>query len=328
MRTLDSLIAQDCDGCEIIVVDNAADPRLEARVRALRSPVHRLRYVAEPRPGAHHARHAGARAATGELLLFTDDDVTAPPGWVHSYVGVFAARPDVVAAGGPSEAVFAGAAPAWLAAYVRQKAAVPALSIRSAELSLPHTPDFWSLNMAIRRAALFEAGGFNPDLVGGELVGDGETGLARKLTARGAVVAWVPAAGVYHRIAPHRMSIGYLRSRALNQGRADAWSAFAGTRPGASDIVAHALRTARSGFRYWTAALPLWPWRRRLAIDVQLRALSSSAEFVRTLRMLADSSARDAVACTDWIGADPASYSAPATSRAETAQSDDVFPLR
>src|SRR5207249_7611413 len=41
--------------------------------------------------------------------------------------------------------------------------------------------------MAIRRDVLFQVGGFNPDLVGDFFLGDGATGLNRKLWERGMV---------------------------------------------------------------------------------------------------------------------------------------------
>ena len=67
IQCLSSLQAQTLANFELILVDNAADSALGERVRPFNTGrAFRARYLAEPRPGAHTARHAGARAATGE----------------------------------------------------------------------------------------------------------------------------------------------------------------------------------------------------------------------------------------------------------------------
>ena len=63
---------------EIVVVDNA--PSTEA-TRQLIDQRPDVRYVAEPRPGLSAARNAGLRQSTGDIVAFTDDDVTVHPNW-------------------------------------------------------------------------------------------------------------------------------------------------------------------------------------------------------------------------------------------------------
>src|SRR2546423_12328653 len=71
------------DHGEILVVDNASTDQTPAVVSDLQHAAGGsiLRYVQEPDLGLHNARHAGARAASGEILLFTDDDATFSPQW-------------------------------------------------------------------------------------------------------------------------------------------------------------------------------------------------------------------------------------------------------
>ena len=94
------------DGYEIIVVDNASTDATRQVVKNLQSNVDGrvLRYVSEDRLGLHNARHADARAANGEILVFTDDDATFDPGWLQGYATAFPKHLDMAAAGGPDSA--------------------------------------------------------------------------------------------------------------------------------------------------------------------------------------------------------------------------------
>jgi len=82
-RCLRSLQKLDEAPLEIILIDNA--PRTDDTQRVvekMQAEMPHLRYVLEPRPGLDAARNAGVRAATGDILAFTDDDVEVHPGWL------------------------------------------------------------------------------------------------------------------------------------------------------------------------------------------------------------------------------------------------------
>ena len=84
-RTLASLREQTRQPDQIVVVDNAS--RDEAtRAVALRAGVD---YVREDRPGLDIARNRGARAARGEIVAYTDDDVAVHPRWLERLVEAF-----------------------------------------------------------------------------------------------------------------------------------------------------------------------------------------------------------------------------------------------
>ena len=94
-RCLDALLLSKPLPAEIIVVDNAPPDDATARVAA----GYPVRYVVEPRQGLNWARACGARAATRDLLLHTDDDVAVDPGWVGAMCEPFA-DPQVAAVTG------------------------------------------------------------------------------------------------------------------------------------------------------------------------------------------------------------------------------------
>jgi hypothetical protein len=82
--------------------------------------------------------------------------------------------------------------------------------------------------MAVRRSALFEVGGFNPDAMGEpELIwhrGDGETGLHRKIYTAGGSVIYEPAAWLFHRIPTRRLQPAAFYQRGLNIGLSRSFS--------------------------------------------------------------------------------------------------------
>jgi GT2 family glycosyltransferase len=94
-RCLASLAGQTRAPDEVLVVDNApSDDRTRSVAEAAG-----VCYVREPRPGLDIARNAGARAARGDLVLYTDDDVALHPRWVERIAAAFDAT-DIMAVTG------------------------------------------------------------------------------------------------------------------------------------------------------------------------------------------------------------------------------------
>lgn len=80
-RCLDSLLNQKLTrSFEIVVVDNHPQSGLTTPV-AERFPM--VRWLEEPVAGLSMARNAGIKRAQGAVLVTTDDDVVAPPGWLE-----------------------------------------------------------------------------------------------------------------------------------------------------------------------------------------------------------------------------------------------------
>ena len=62
----------------------------------------RVPFDEEEQVGLSRGKNAGIRMARAPLLLFTDDDVVVPPGWIRSYAEFFSRHPlDTIVAGGP-----------------------------------------------------------------------------------------------------------------------------------------------------------------------------------------------------------------------------------
>lgn len=303
---LESLQSQTMESFEILVVDNAAEAAVKRMVddfnREARVPV---RYVAEPQLGLHHARHAGARVARGDILVFTDDDATFDKGWLRAYADAFDAHPDMAAAGGPVRPVWAVPPPAWLlelAGDIRQWGYLSLMEPYDT-FRLDNRGFFYGVNMAMRRSVLFDLGGFNPECFGDKWLGDGESGLNRKVWDRNMLIGYIPSAVVHHVIPSTRMTPGYHCLRSANQGASDMYTEFHRTTPSPWRLLNLLLSDLfREGGKWIRASRA----RRRNDADVysiraQMEAARSLSKWKYAWRILWSRQFRRLVARQDWL---------------------------
>jgi GT2 family glycosyltransferase len=96
VRCVDSILATGHPDLEVLVVDNAPDDggTEAALARSFRFSG-RVRYLAEPVPGASRARNRGVAAAAGEFIAFVDDDVVVDRFWLAALIDALQRHPDV-----------------------------------------------------------------------------------------------------------------------------------------------------------------------------------------------------------------------------------------
>jgi len=245
-RALGSLVAQTLPAqrFEVVVVDNASDDGTAEMCAGLRATMSNLRYLHEPRPGLLHARHAGLRAARGDILVYGDDDVHAFPTWLQAVAESFA-DPSVDLVGGKVVPEFESPPPAWVTGLVepapRGWYMIAYSVIDLGDQDCPIDPLLvFGCNYAIRRQALIAAGGFHPDTMPRELMrfyGDGEAAVSRALHAGGGKAVFNPRASVYHRVSSDRLSLDYVYHRYFVEGITNSYVAVrkdGGPRPAAA----------------------------------------------------------------------------------------------
>ena len=95
---------------ELVLVNNNCTDATDAVAAefAKRLPLH---LVHEPAPGLSRARNAGLSAATGDLVVFTDDDVRPYPHWLAAFWDAYRRYPEGHYFGGPIESEFEGVQP-------------------------------------------------------------------------------------------------------------------------------------------------------------------------------------------------------------------------
>ncbi len=91
---LEALTRLDYPDPDIVVVDNHRGGHADRSVEDVVAGLPGIRVVREPIPGVSAARNAGIRAARGEIVAFTDDDVEVDAGWLRAVVTRFVLRPD------------------------------------------------------------------------------------------------------------------------------------------------------------------------------------------------------------------------------------------
>ncbi len=198
---LASLRACDYPGLEVVVCDDgSADRTLELTRR------HAFRVLDLPHGGLSAARNAGLAAAAGDIVAYLDADAACHPDWPY-HLAMSLEDGNVMATGGPN-------LPALGAGLVeRAVAASPGgpVHVLVSDDRAEHVP---GCNMAFRKAALAEIGGFDAVYTS---AGD-DVDVCWKLTDRGYDIGFSPAAQVRHH---RRASVtGYLRQQ-RGYGRAE-----------------------------------------------------------------------------------------------------------
>lgn len=230
VETLNALVHQVGlhSDTEIIVVDNRTDPEsrnfdLEQLCRDVNTEI---RYIHEPGIGLTRARHTGIAHARGDVIALIDDDVIIGDGWVEAVWSIFA-NDEIILAGGPSSPLFGANPPKWIDSFYtaigtegKMCTWLSLLDLRvEEELIDPNL--IWGLNFVIRKASVYEYGGFHPDLVPSEYQawqGDGETGLTGKLADDGVYAWYSESLRVFHKVPASRMKFNYMSKRAFFVG--------------------------------------------------------------------------------------------------------------
>jgi len=195
------------DGELVVVVDGPAD---SASVRAAAASGARVHVLGAHR-GINAARNAATRLATGDLLVFLDDDVEVWPTWRAALERAAAEHPETGCFGGPIRPRLEGPAPRGCGRP--QDAPVTALDLGPVDGPAAFA---WGANFAIRRAALEAVGPFDEAI---DHCGD-EEDWQRRLRAAGGAVRYVAAAGVDHRRAGEDARLRRLARGAYHRGRA------------------------------------------------------------------------------------------------------------
>jgi len=209
------------DRFELIVVDNASEDGTAEAVEHFRhtSPF-RCRGIAEPALGKSRALNAGAAAARGALLVFTDDDCEPRPEWLRALTQPFA-EPDVGVVGGPVLSHFSPEVEADPEKRFIARKFFGSFSLGEQLRELRGRESPLGANLAVRAEAFRRVGGFAPFL--GPVAGRGgtheESDLAWRVRDAGYRLLHQPRAVVDHYPDSSRLSRPAMRRHALATGR-------------------------------------------------------------------------------------------------------------
>lgn len=195
-RCLDALTDQTAGrDAEIIVVDDGSTDNTVAAVRQCPG----VKVISQPNAGPAAARNRGAREATGDIILFTDDDCEPAPGWLDAMLEPFS-DPLVVGAKG----VYRTRQKELAARFVQTE-------YEDRYRFMARYPDIDFIDTysaAFRRERFQEMNGYDTDF---PVACAEDIELSYRMSAKGWKMKFVPNAIVYHQ---HPNSFGrYLKKK-------------------------------------------------------------------------------------------------------------------
>jgi glycosyltransferase involved in cell wall biosynthesis len=235
---IDSLLAQECDDFEVLVVDNGSTDRTKEVVESRLSHP-RLKYVYEPVVGLSVARNTGARETSAPILAYLDDDAEASSQWLRVLIEAYHSHEKLAIAGGKVTLIWSGgiAPPKWISPDMAAGLGAYDLGDRVVYIDKPGlTPR--GLNYSLRRTFLEQMGGFDANLgrIGKKLLSNEELYMTELALQHGWQVAYLPDALVAHNVAPERLKPGWFLQRSWWQGVSECYREEVAGRTGIAQL--------------------------------------------------------------------------------------------
>jgi glucosyl-dolichyl phosphate glucuronosyltransferase len=211
LATLAKLEVRPTRAWEVVVVDNNSRDHTHQVVEQTQRTWPRLRYVFEAAQGLSHARNRGIAESTGEVILFTDDDVLPEPDWMETTLaGLEKYRAD--ACGGYIAPIWETPPPAWLTERFYGFLAVRTDRTDDYPIESASQAPFGA-NMAIRKAVFDKVGLFDTNRGRkGKVLASGEDGeMFERLLAAGFKAVFLGQSRVHHKVEAFRVTKRYFR---------------------------------------------------------------------------------------------------------------------
>jgi glycosyltransferase involved in cell wall biosynthesis len=235
---------------ELLVVANACNDDTPRVVEDFQSRLPLRMVELTGVPVLSRARNEGARAARGNLVVYTDDDVEVDPRWLAAYAEGLCNYPEAVFFGGQIIPKYDGGRPSWLTDELEYGTLCGVcVSRRMGERPRPYSPPHefpFGANFSVRRANLIERQ-FRTDLgpIGRRRLCHEEADLLRALMSKGYVGVYLPDAVVWHHTDAARLKLSFIVRSGYGCGR--------------SDVISGAIEKPEAS--QWTYWLPNWHMR-------------------------------------------------------------------
>lgn len=221
---------------ELLIVDNASTDGTADVIKSTRLWQMPVRYLYEPKPGQSNARNSGMANTTGEVILFTDDDVRMTENWIAGMT-----EPIVF---GRGEAVVGSVRIAshlerpWMGRKHR------AFLASTSELDMAAPPQLIGANMGFARRVLDKVPGFDPELGPGAMGFGDETLFSWQLKRAGFRLVGVSAVLLEHHFDPSRLLRRAFLESAVKMGRSAVYLDHHWRHATPSDFLRRRLRAA------------------------------------------------------------------------------------
>jgi GT2 family glycosyltransferase len=229
-NTIQSVVSlQDESFFELIIVDNNSTDNT-ANIAQEYYPF--VKYIFEKNTAFSRARRTGANNASGDILLFLDDDVLVNKGSFKSIVEIFKNYPDCGIIAGKIDPQYSEIPPSWT---LKCQKNFNGWSLYNPETygflkkDFQEVPSAAGPMMAIRKNVYDMVDGFPPDTVGVETnkgaksfnklyIGPGDYGLCLKVRKAGFKIYYSNNISAFHVIPAVRFTIQFWRSRIIGEG--------------------------------------------------------------------------------------------------------------
>jgi glycosyltransferase involved in cell wall biosynthesis len=104
LKSLQKMASPVGSSWELIIVDNNSNDNTERVVQKFMNDSSvDVKYIIEKRQGVSHARNTGVRQASGDIIVFTDDDCIVDRYWIASILNEFKSDASIAGFGGRVE---------------------------------------------------------------------------------------------------------------------------------------------------------------------------------------------------------------------------------
>ncbi|WOD40830.1 glycosyltransferase [Nodosilinea sp. E11] len=295
MDTLDSVVSQRPGfDFEVLVLDNECSLDLKTRVESFAQSITvPLRYLSVEAIGLHNGRNTGAQLSSGDIIVYIDDDVIAPQGWLENICQPFL-DPAVGGVGGRTLPRWESPPPNWVKAL--EPSFFSLLDLGSETRAMTESELPYGCNMAFRRDLVVKLGGFPPDGVGGGWIewrrGDGETGFARKVKQAGHVIMYSAEGWLYHRIPLSRQSFKFIRHRAMKSAVSGSYTKARQHNLSRSELLKDTFSNTKGLIKATIAWVVYSLCPRQARVDREIELVFYSVSLLYTLRLIVDQSLR------------------------------------
>ncbi len=283
LRSIASSVLPDSVEWEVLVADNnSSDATHEVVEEFCRKYGPRFRYLFEKQQGKSHATNAAIREARGDILVFTDDDVTVDPLWLQNLTAPLLMGRWAGAGGRIRLPEFRP--PHWMAITGPLSLGGPLVQFDRGDQEGPLDQAPFGANMAFRKIIFEKYGGFRAELgrCGENLVGNDDTDFGERVMAAGERLCYVPSAVVNHPVHQERLKKGYFRSYYFAQGQGIARQA--GQKLSIWRIPRYCLREIRRKLRWISSLDRQWFLSTRGRFFCELAVLHTIGQIVESYR--------------------------------------------
>jgi GT2 family glycosyltransferase len=197
----------------LVVIDNNEELEAVARERFPGATV----VANEGARGLSTARNTGVSIATGDIVLFLDDDATAAEDWLERLLAVYE-DPEVVGVGGRVDPAWPAPRPEW---FPEEFDWVVGCSYRGLPENTAEVRNMIGANMSFRRSVFDAVGEFSDEIgrVGSKPLGCEETEFCiRVRRVVGGSIVYEPEARISHMVTEERATQKYFLSRCYMEG--------------------------------------------------------------------------------------------------------------